>query len=207
MESETTYMIGVVAAGAAVTFAMRALPFLLFAGRGGALPPWVERFGAAASPVIIAALVVYSYSGLAWLTPWPYLAGAFTVALHLWRRNALASILAGTALYMALLTAGCASAPVGELSFDAEHPLFRVSDSGFMFNGKYADPKEAANLLERHGIPKDATIHVSVDPGYSNERALWVFQHNVLNRAGYSRVIFVHPRKAESKNLGHPNRW
>ena len=46
---------------------------------------------------------IYSYSSLEWRTVSPYLAGTLTVALHLRFRNPLASIVAGTALYMALL--------------------------------------------------------------------------------------------------------
>ena len=103
MTDEIIYMLSVVAACFVVNYGLRALPFLLFAGRDRELPQWVERFGSFLSPVIIAVLVVYSYSGLEWKTAWPYLAGAATVGLQLWKRNPLASIVAGTALYMALL--------------------------------------------------------------------------------------------------------
>ena len=103
MESEAAYMLSIVVAGFAVNFGLRALPFLLFAGRDRELPRWVERFGSLVSPVVIGALVVYSYSGLAWRTASPYLAGALTVGLYLWKRNPLVSIVAGTALYMALV--------------------------------------------------------------------------------------------------------
>ncbi len=102
MTDEIAYMLCVVAACFAVNYGLRALPFLLFAGRDRELPQWVERFGSFLSPVIIAVLVVYSYSGLEWRTAWPYLAGAVTVGLQLWKRNPLASIVAGTILYMAL---------------------------------------------------------------------------------------------------------
>ena len=200
MESEFAYMFGVVAIGASLTYLARAIPFLLFARRTGPLPAWVERFGAVASPVIIAALVVYSYTGLKWRTPWPYLAGALTVAIHLWRRNPLVSILSGTALYMALV-AGCASAPTGTLDFSAAKPLIRVSNNGMLFNGQFVDPKDVPALLERHRIPKDAVIHILIDRDYNNMRALWVFQHNYLNRAGYSRSMLVHERAAEAKTV------
>ena len=103
MTNEVPYMAGVVAACYAVNYGLRALPFVLFAGRDRELPLWVERFGSLISPVIIAALIVYSYSGLEWKSAWPYLAGLLTVGLQLWKRNPLASIVAGTALYMALL--------------------------------------------------------------------------------------------------------
>ena len=103
MSDDVLYMLGVVVAGFAVNYGLRALPFVLFAGRGRALPPAVERFGAFVSPVIIAALVVYSFAGLAWRTPWPYVAGAVAVGLQVWKRNPLLSIVAGTVIYMLLL--------------------------------------------------------------------------------------------------------
>lgn len=106
MTDEVLYMLGIVGAGFVVNFGLRALPFLFFSGGGRNLTHWAERFGSLVSPVIIAALVVYSYAGLAWRTPWPYLAGAITVAIQLWRRNPLASIVAGTVLYMALISRG-----------------------------------------------------------------------------------------------------
>lgn len=200
MESEFAYMACVVAIGALLTYLARAIPFLLFARRTGPLPTWVERFGAVASPVIIAALVVYSYTGLKWRTPWPYLAGALTVAVHLWRRNPLVSILSGTALYM-VLVAGCASAPTGTLEYSAAKPLIRVSNNGILFNGFFVEPKDVPVLLERHRIPKDAVIHILVDRDFNNTRALWVFQHNYLNRAGYSRSILVHERTTEARTV------
>ena len=103
MTEEVLYMLGIVGAGFAVNYGLRALPFLLFSGGGRNPPRWAERFGSFVSPVVIAALVVYSFAGLEWRMPWPYLAGGLTVALQLWWRNPLASIVAGTVLYMALL--------------------------------------------------------------------------------------------------------
>ena len=106
MTDEIVYMFCVVAACFVVNYGLRALPFLLFAGRDRELPRWIERFGSLLSPVIIAVLVVYSYSGLEWRTACPYLAGALTIGLQIWKRNPLVSIVAGTALYMALLACG-----------------------------------------------------------------------------------------------------
>jgi branched-subunit amino acid transport protein AzlD len=97
----TIYLAGAVAVGWAVTYALRALPFLLFSRSSRELPKWVEKLGGVISPVIIAALVIYSYSGLEWRMLRPYLAGAITVAVHLWLRNPLVSIVSGTAAYMA----------------------------------------------------------------------------------------------------------
>ena len=103
MTSQIVYLVGVVAAAWAVTFLLRAFPFLLFAGKNRELPPAVERLAGYISPVIIAGLIVYAYSGSAWRTAWPYLAGVVTIALQVWKRNPLVSIVAGTAVYMLLL--------------------------------------------------------------------------------------------------------
>ena len=103
MREEIIYMLGIVAAGFVVNFGLRALPFILFGGKDRTIPPWIDRVSGFISPVIIAALVVYSFAGLAWRTPWPYDARIVTVVLQLWKRNPLLSIIAGTVTYMLLL--------------------------------------------------------------------------------------------------------
>ena len=94
---------------AVVTLALRALPFLCFGGKGG-IPAWVAALGRTLPPAIMAALVVYCLKGV------PYgafadgakqlIAAGAVVALHLWKRNTLLSIGAGTALYMILIRLG-----------------------------------------------------------------------------------------------------
>ena len=106
MSDEILYMSGVVAAGFAVNFALRALPFALFAGRRCELPAWVKGLGAVVSPVIVCGLIVYSYSALEWREVSPYVAGALTVALQIWKRNSLMSIVAGTIAYMCMINLG-----------------------------------------------------------------------------------------------------
>lgn len=103
MADEILYMLGIVAAGFVVNFGLRALPFILFGGRDRTIPPWIDRVSGFISPVIIAALVVYSFAGLAWRTPWPYVAGVVVVGLQVWRRNPLLGIVVGTIIYMLLL--------------------------------------------------------------------------------------------------------
>ena len=98
----SVYLLGVVAVGWAVTYTLRALPFILFSRKARTLPAWIEKLGSVISPVIIAALVIYSYSTLEWRTLSPYAAGALTMALQLWRGNPLLSIISGTALHMLL---------------------------------------------------------------------------------------------------------
>jgi len=72
----------------------------------------VKYVGRVLSPAAIAMLTVYCYAGEmlkcaadapALAAAAPYLAGALTISLQLWRRNPLISITAGTALYMALV--------------------------------------------------------------------------------------------------------
>ena len=96
-------MSGIVAVGFVVNFGLRALPFILFGGRDRKIPAWIDRVSGFISPGIIAALVVYSFAGLAWRTPWPYAAGAVVVVLQVWKRNPLLSIVVGTVIYMLLL--------------------------------------------------------------------------------------------------------
>ena len=103
MADEILYMIGIVAVGFAVNFGLRALPFILFGGKDRTIPAWIDRVSGFISPVIIAVLVVYSFAGLAWRTPWPYVAGAAAVGLQVWKRNPLLSIVTGTMVYMLLL--------------------------------------------------------------------------------------------------------
>ena len=71
MTDQILYLAGVVAVAWLVTFALRSLPFVLFAGKDRELPPAVERVSRFISPVIIAGLIVYSYYGL-------YAASSFT---------------------------------------------------------------------------------------------------------------------------------
>lgn len=195
MKDEVLYMLGVVAVGFAVNFGLRALPFLLFAGRDRALPPWVERFGNLISPVIIACLVVYSYSGLAWKTAYPYLAGALTIGLQLWRRNPLTSILAGTILYMCLLSCGCATSRTLEL--DAQNPAIRVSTRGVLFGERPVAPEQVPAILADYDVPHDRVIHILLDP---DVRDLRPARHlmGLLARAGYTRPVLVTKRHAES---------
>ncbi|WP_291314457.1 branched-chain amino acid transporter permease [Corynebacterium sp. UBA2622] len=89
---------------AVVTLILRALPFSFLRLLKGS--PFVEFLGNAMPVGVLTVLVVYTLAG-ARDTPggvWAALAAAlFTLGLHAWRRSAVLSILAGTALYMVLV--------------------------------------------------------------------------------------------------------
>ena len=111
MQSKPLHPLTVLVSVGALSYLLRAMPFLLFGTRGE--PPAIVKYiGRVLSPAAIAMLVVYCYAGeVAKLTPdthmWartaPYLAGVFTIALQLWRRNPLLSIISGTLFYMLLV--------------------------------------------------------------------------------------------------------
>lgn len=102
--SDNFYVLGVLGAMALTTFALRALPFV--AAQWLQRHAVVKRLGDFLPLAIMTLLVVHSAVGSA-LThdagPWPELAAvALTVAVQ-WRgRNALLSIVVGTALYVLL---------------------------------------------------------------------------------------------------------
>ena len=95
-----------VAAMAAVTIALRFLPFWIFRP-GKRVPPLVEKLGALLPGAVMAMLVVYCLRGVSFSPFWRALpeliAAAVTVGLHLWRRSTLLSILGGTGVYMLLV--------------------------------------------------------------------------------------------------------
>lgn len=199
MNHDILYLLGVVAVGWGVTVGLRALPFLLFAGRDRELPKSVERFGAFVSPVIIAALIVYSYSSLAWTTPYPYLAGLLTVGLQLVLRNPLVSIIAGTALYMTLLSCGCSSTPVVQL--DMRDPSISYSDFGIKIDDTPVNAVEVVKILKENDIPTDRVIHIRVEPDIrdlSGARTLM----GILAKGGYTRPVLVTERHSESYATG-----
>lgn len=203
MKAEILYMLGVIAVVFLVNYFFRVLPFLLFAGKGRELPKSVVRIGSFISPVIIAGLIVYCYAGLAWKTPWPYLAGVVAVALHLWKRNPLASIVAGTVVYMCLLTTGCASHP--PIALDAQNPSVMVTNHGIKIDRNLVKPQEVLWALEDNYIPKTRTIHILLDPDVRDMRPARQFMY-YLRANGYTRAILVTKRHSESRAVGHPRK-
>ena len=95
--------IAMIVLGTAIT---RYLPFLLFPS-GRQTPKYVRYLGKVLPPAMMGLLVVYSLRSTDLLggshgIP-EAIAVAVTAGLHLWRRNTLLSILAGTVCYMLLV--------------------------------------------------------------------------------------------------------
>ena len=93
-----------VAVMSAVTVLLRALPFLVFRKK---VPAYVTYLGRVLPPAIIGMLVIYCLKDTT-VTAAPFgapelIAGALVVILQAWKRNALLSILSGTAVYMLLI--------------------------------------------------------------------------------------------------------
>lgn len=91
---------------AVTTLATRAIPFIMFP-KGKKIPRAVEYLGKVLPPAVIGMLVIYCFKSVS-LAEFPFglpeiIAGAVVVLLHLWKRNNLLSIGAGTILYMVLV--------------------------------------------------------------------------------------------------------
>ena len=93
-----------VALMAFTTMALRFLPFLVF---GKKTPKYISYLGKVLPQAIIALLIVYCLKDVS-LTTHPFgipelLAGISVVVMQVWKRNAVLSILLGTAFYMLLI--------------------------------------------------------------------------------------------------------
>ena len=96
----------IIAVAALVTIALRFLPFLIF-GENRKTPPIVTDLGQVLPYAIMGMLVVYCLKDVV-LTAAPFgipeAIGCVVVALlHIWKRNTLLSIGAGTVCYMLLV--------------------------------------------------------------------------------------------------------
>lgn len=101
------YIALLVAVSAAVTWALRALPFAVLAPMRHST---VVRYLSVHMPVgVMVMLAIYTLHGAQRQTPREVLflviGVAVTAGLHLWRRQALLSILVGTAVYVSLVSA------------------------------------------------------------------------------------------------------
>lgn len=88
---------------AVITFALRAVPFLLFRDTRR-MPPLIKKIADLLPPAIMAVLVIYCLKGSLVHLEVESLALAIAVlvviGIHLWKRNTLLSIFTGTAVYM-----------------------------------------------------------------------------------------------------------
>ncbi|MCW8376080.1 branched-chain amino acid transporter permease [Streptomyces justiciae] len=103
---EPGYAVAAVLVSAAVTWALRALPFAVLAPLRASAT--VRHLSTRMPAGVMVILVVYclrdlSVSSVGALAPLSALAA--TIGLHLWRRNALLSILGGTAAHVVLVSA------------------------------------------------------------------------------------------------------
>lgn len=100
------HSLAIIAVVALCTIITRALPFVLLGGRKE-IPPVVRYLGKVLPAAIMAILVVYCLKGInlfAGSRGIPeLLAVAAVVILHLWKKNTLLSIGAGTFCYMLLV--------------------------------------------------------------------------------------------------------
>ncbi|MEV7525382.1 AzlD domain-containing protein [Streptomyces sp. NPDC091371] len=102
-DSGTLYSVAAVLVAAAVTWALRALPFAALAPlRASATVQFLSTRMPAGVMVILVAYCLRDLPLTESRAVAPLVALAVTVALHLWRRNALLSILGGAAVHVAL---------------------------------------------------------------------------------------------------------
>ena len=110
MSAKAVYALTVLLTVGALSYLLRALPFILFGGSKE--PPAVVKYiGRVLAPAAIAMLVVYCFCSafrdrgisLTGAGVPELIAAVVTVGIQLAKRNPLCSILAGTAVYMVLL--------------------------------------------------------------------------------------------------------
>lgn len=96
----------IVFAIAATVFFTRVIPFLFFP-KGKEIPPVIQYLGKALPPAVMGMLVIYCLKSV---NPVQFPFGipeavsvAAVILLHVWKRNNLLSIGAGTVLYMILV--------------------------------------------------------------------------------------------------------
>ncbi len=100
------YSLAIILVTGVCTFATRAFPFVLFP-KGKKIPPVILYIGRVLAPAVIGMLIVYFLQETK-VFSYPYgipeaIAILVTALLHIWKRNNLLSIGAGTVLYMFLV--------------------------------------------------------------------------------------------------------
>ena len=106
MDENTLNLVALVLVMAAVTYLLRALPFMIFSGKKET-PKSVVYLGKVLPFAIIGMLVIYCVKDISFYEVGSFLpyfiSGAVVVLLHIWRKNTLLSIASGTLSYMALV--------------------------------------------------------------------------------------------------------
>ena len=92
----------------AITFALRGLPFWIFARNGRQIPPVVDYLGKVLPQATMVMLVVYCLRHVSVTLPasiFPTLIGVgVVVVLQVWKKNSIISVFLGTAAYMVSLS-------------------------------------------------------------------------------------------------------
>ncbi len=100
------YVLLAILLAAVITFALRALPFLIFYGERK-MPEFLVKLGAVLPAAIMAVLIIYCLKDIAvdWRANAPSkILAVLTVGIsYKWKHNTLISIAAGTAVYMILI--------------------------------------------------------------------------------------------------------
>lgn len=107
-----TYLLSFILVSALATFATRVIPFLFLERHTD--HPLIKHLGRYLPAAVMALLAtVFLYRSADWQASLPGLdalvAGLLVVGMHLWRRNALLSIVTGTAAYMIIVQTGVAA--------------------------------------------------------------------------------------------------
>ncbi|WP_134729020.1 branched-chain amino acid transporter permease [Amycolatopsis nivea] len=100
---DPAYLLAAVAVSAAVTWGLRALPFAVLAPLRASRT--VQYLSTRMPAGVMVILLVYCLRDVSWTSPSalsPTIALAVTIGLHLWRRNAVLSIVGGTAVHVLL---------------------------------------------------------------------------------------------------------
>lgn len=100
------HAVGIITVAALVTIGLRYLPFLIF-GESRNTPPLITHLGQVLPYAIMGMLVVYCLKDVQ-LTAAPFgipeaIGCGLVALLHIWKRNTLLSIGAGTVCYMLLV--------------------------------------------------------------------------------------------------------
>ena len=99
--TDISYLLLVMLVMTVATYATRLTPFVLFSrGQKRALINFIAKN---TPPMIMTILVIYMLKGVNYLSfegVYTFIAILATVVFHLYKRNALLSIIAGTAVYM-----------------------------------------------------------------------------------------------------------